>query len=372
MRKLMITAAMLIIFSGSAMAGLVDNEDGTVTDTATGLMWQTCSYGQEWDEIDKVCTGSAVTLSWQQALEAAEALTWSGHSDWRLPNINELQTLVDDKTLNPAIDTNFFPNTRSSPYWSSTTAAYRTDYAWRVDFYYGPVHHRDKSDSDHNYVRAVRAGLSEIISFGDLVISIEPSEAADSGAQWRIAGTQTWYDSGEPIQNVPVGTHIVEFKTVPGWRPAENIQVEVVEGVVSGYTGYYQQYAMALPGVLMLLLDDGKALQSGKWTGSSEFGRLEFILNPDSTAITKIKYEFSNFTCGPSTISGTISVSRDPGWPVSEGGFTIENILDRPQDNMKMIIEGAFDDTGQQASGTWTAVFHGTTCTGSWEASFSE
>ena len=62
-----------------------------------------------------------------------------GYSDWRLPNRNELQSIVDYSRYNPAIDTTYFPGTVASYYWSSTTYAYSTSIAWNVYFGYGYV-----------------------------------------------------------------------------------------------------------------------------------------------------------------------------------------------------------------------------------------
>ncbi len=59
----------------------VDNGDGTVTDTATGLMWQK--------------SDSKKSMKWEEALKYAESLKLSGHDDWRLPNAKELQSIVD-------------------------------------------------------------------------------------------------------------------------------------------------------------------------------------------------------------------------------------------------------------------------------------
>ncbi|WP_308359328.1 hypothetical protein [Pseudoalteromonas xiamenensis] len=53
------------------------NEDGTVSDSKTGLMWQLCSYGQTYSVADKVCTGTAARVTWQQALVVAKA-----NDDW--------------------------------------------------------------------------------------------------------------------------------------------------------------------------------------------------------------------------------------------------------------------------------------------------
>ena len=98
------------------------------------------------------------TYTWEQALTYCENLTLpaGGYSDWRLPNRNELQSIVDYSRYNPAIDTTFFPDTVASNYWSSTTYADNTSYAWYVYFSYGGVGNYSKTSS--YYVRAVRGG----------------------------------------------------------------------------------------------------------------------------------------------------------------------------------------------------------------------
>jgi hypothetical protein len=136
---------------GAVWAELVDNGDGTVTDTSTGLMWQKASADTDDDGVPN-------TMVWQDALAYCENLILpeGGYTDWRLPNILELRSIVDYSTYNPAIDTAIFPDTVSSYYWSSTTYANDTNNAWRVSFYSG----NDYSNIKYNdyYVRAVRGG----------------------------------------------------------------------------------------------------------------------------------------------------------------------------------------------------------------------
>ncbi|MFA6173322.1 MAG: DUF1566 domain-containing protein [Kiritimatiellales bacterium] len=86
---------------------LANNGDGTITDKATGLMWQQADSGSGMD--------------WEEALAYAGNLELAGHSDWRLPNAKELQSITDYSSI-PAIDQHFFK--MSDPeawYWSSTT-----------------------------------------------------------------------------------------------------------------------------------------------------------------------------------------------------------------------------------------------------------
>jgi len=117
-----------------------DNGDGTVSDNSTGLMWQQQDDG--------------ALRNWESALGYCEDLTLAGHTDWRLPDIKELRSIVDNTRYSPAIDLTYFPNTKSSWYWSSSTYAYYSNSAWRVYFYYGDVSLNDKTNT--YYVRCVR------------------------------------------------------------------------------------------------------------------------------------------------------------------------------------------------------------------------
>ncbi|MBZ0185405.1 MAG: DUF1566 domain-containing protein, partial [Candidatus Obscuribacterales bacterium] len=94
----------------------VDNNNGTISDRATDLMWT------------KSDTSSP--MNWQQALDYAERLKYAGYSDWRLPNIKELQSIVDYRRTpdaqqvsarGPAIDPIFKVTKEESWCWSSTT-----------------------------------------------------------------------------------------------------------------------------------------------------------------------------------------------------------------------------------------------------------
>lgn len=109
-------------------ARFVDNGDGTVTDAMTGLMWT----------ADAALGGSGLT--WEEAIGYAAALTVGGHDDWRLPNINELASLVDAGAADPALPGEHpFANVQPDYYWSSTSAPLDTLYAWAVDLYGGSI-----------------------------------------------------------------------------------------------------------------------------------------------------------------------------------------------------------------------------------------
>ena len=105
-----------------------DNGDGTVTDTCTGLMWQ-----QETADVDgNGSIGDEDRLNWQGILQYCESLDFAGHTDWRLPNVRELQSVVDYGRFCPAIDPVF--GAVSDWYWSSSTGAGYPGRAWGVIF----------------------------------------------------------------------------------------------------------------------------------------------------------------------------------------------------------------------------------------------
>ena len=101
----------------------------TVRDRLTGLVWQR--------QADR--TGERVT--WQQALDIAIAFNAENDDQfrWRLPNINELESLVDCSTNHPALPKNHpFVNVTDS-YWSSTTSFFEPDWAWALYLEKGAV-----------------------------------------------------------------------------------------------------------------------------------------------------------------------------------------------------------------------------------------
>lgn len=140
--------SLLIILATSTHAAFIDNDNGTVTDSTTGLEWQQATMDTNGD-------GSGDTMTWEEALNACETLSLGGYNDWRLPNINELRSLIDYTQHSPAIDTSVFPDTLYT-YWSSTTRVDSPDFAWHIYFKFGDTYYDSKS-ADY-YVRAVRGG----------------------------------------------------------------------------------------------------------------------------------------------------------------------------------------------------------------------
>jgi hypothetical protein len=134
----------------------IDNGDGTVTDSATGLMWKKCLEGLSGNN----CEGVEDSFTWQQALQKPDAVNnaggFAGHNDWRLPNINELVSLVEEQCSLPAINLNLFPNTPSWYVWSGSPHAHNS-IAWIVNFLDGTSGGYSRNIS-YPAVRLVRGG----------------------------------------------------------------------------------------------------------------------------------------------------------------------------------------------------------------------
>jgi hypothetical protein len=127
----------------------VDNGDGTVTDTCTGLMWQ-----KDTADINKDgMIGDQDRVIRQDALKYCDSLDFASHTDWRLPNMRELFSLVDIGRRDPTIDPVF--GVVLGAYWSSSTYKYEPVCVWIVRFNDGWVSFAHVVDNLY-HVRAVR------------------------------------------------------------------------------------------------------------------------------------------------------------------------------------------------------------------------
>jgi hypothetical protein len=99
----------------------------SVYDKSTDLTWTRCSYGQQWTDGGG-CSGSVKLLDWDSAM----GLHLQGDAHWRLPERDELQSIVEPNCKRPAIDETVFPGTPSIQYWTSTASG--PSYAWVVFF----------------------------------------------------------------------------------------------------------------------------------------------------------------------------------------------------------------------------------------------
>jgi hypothetical protein len=153
------------------------NVGGTVTDKGTGLMWQ---------------SSDSDPLTWEEAIDHCEGLNLAEYNDWRLPNINELLSIVDYSQYNPAINSYYFPDTATNDeYWSSTThycGPLQANWAWVVGYSIGSdtivykLNQLAQPWYEVKRVRCVRGGQNVI---PDHLLILAPQQASI----WEIEST---------------------------------------------------------------------------------------------------------------------------------------------------------------------------------------
>jgi hypothetical protein len=164
----------------------------TITHNQTGLMWKRCAEGQAWDG-SATCAGLATRMTWASALQAANtanAAAFAGYADWRLPNIKELESIVEFCGAFPAINQAAFPATPSLLFWSASTYMPDPSTASIVTFADGGTSPEFKTNI--HYVRLVRGGLT-----GDPFDALNPT-----------ASRVTYAGNGNTGGSVPIDNNV--------------------------------------------------------------------------------------------------------------------------------------------------------------------
>ena len=157
MNKITLLAWLILLplsasLNGQTIFAYIDNDwpdsryivhgDGTVTDTATSLMWRQCAGDGVYDAAIKTCSGGLSSVRWHGAIDITNSYSDGTYSDWRLPNIKELESIIAYNRSAPTVNTNIFINIDdSTSYWSSTPrSSNSTDiYSMIADFNTGKV-----------------------------------------------------------------------------------------------------------------------------------------------------------------------------------------------------------------------------------------
>ena len=166
-KNLLLIGATLLSLNVSAVqtcySGLTTTSDtanftllsnGLAQDKITGLMWSRCAYGQTWDSANTTCNGTASQITWQDALQASVNASDGGYTDWRVPNVKEIATIVEKSCVEPSLNEAVFPASSSENFWTATTVMGIETSAWGVAFYNGKNNTKEKLLDLH--VRFVR------------------------------------------------------------------------------------------------------------------------------------------------------------------------------------------------------------------------
>ena len=219
-----------------AISGFTDNNNGTITDLYTGLMWVKDGNG--------LASNNGTTSTWNETVYFIDDLNstttelFAGYDDWRLPNFEELASIIDYSKNSPIIDENYFPDTKSAKYWTSDkinlNVNYPTDNPYRiysVDFNNGYIDYHDwgggysdnQPETPYYYVKLVR----DLSTTSDNILSStglqgDPSTACSSGCSDNNNGTIT--DNCTNLMWIENGTEtLIGVLNTISWKNAFNL-----------------------------------------------------------------------------------------------------------------------------------------------------
>ncbi|MCL7487807.1 MAG: DUF1566 domain-containing protein [Desulfobulbaceae bacterium] len=305
---------LLLLLPRPASTAMVDNGDGTVIDTRTCLQWQK-------GLMDTNDDGSSDTMDWQSALASAEGLSLAGHSDWRLPDYNELSSIVD-YSRNPAFPFPFTPFTYTLNCWSSTTYAYDTNNAWYVSFEQGSIYSSNKSNSNY-HVRGVRGG--QCGSLGYSVISAMAGAGGSLDAGTPSPQTVANNSDTQFIFNANTGYHIaavsgcgVSYSNINNLVASYTATTGVISGdcTVSGTFALNQYYSVSASAGVNGSLDS--STPSPQTVGSGSATQFTFNANTGyhvaeasgcGVSYTNTSNTVTTYTATTGIISGDCTVS---------------------------------------------------------------
>lgn len=151
---------------GKAVKGDIDSAR-CVRDKETGLVWElkTDDGGihdkdndYRWGGLGAEAVGSLFFDDWNSLLAATNGEKLCGFSDWRVPSIDELNTLIKRREAGPQIAVDFFPHTLPAPYWSTSAYQGYPEHGQNVHFGTGDAYYYNGYRGNALAVRLVRGG----------------------------------------------------------------------------------------------------------------------------------------------------------------------------------------------------------------------
>lgn len=233
-------------YSANPMS-FTDNDDSTVTDNVTGLMWQKINDGKVYSWYEAAGIYDAAHNPGTE--DVCGSLTLSGFSDWRLPSKRELMSIVNYGTYYPSINTAYFPDATSDYYWTSSEYPAGGS-AWFVSFYLGFISPAAK-DSD-NYVRCVRGPYASTDDFTDNGNgTVTDNNTKLMWQQKDDSGNRSWQEALSYCEDLDLADHT-------DWRVPD---IKELESLVD--------YSVSAPSINAGYFPDTKFSASSYWSSTS-------------------------------------------------------------------------------------------------------
>lgn len=316
-----------LVAESTPTGALTDNGDGTVTHSLTGLMWKQCAEGLSGAGC---ATGAVTTMTWAQALATAKNSTFAGHSDWRLPNKKELESLVERCGYNPAINQTQFPATPSAwSFWSGSTHHQTIANAWGVNFGNGNTTGNDKTNSAH--VRLVRSGQSFDYLDAQLNVAYSPTTFTELANDGSIGNGITLTLNGDTYAADVVSANRITASNVPAGLTAHFVRDSATQ-ITATLTGNATANANANDiSNLTFTFADGAFANTATAANVIHYARNNLAVDFADTAA--IAYSATTFTevavnDGSTSTSITLTLSGDTyvADVVSAGRITASNV----------------------------------------------
>ncbi len=320
-------------------------EDGyrTVRDENTGLVWEIKSPDPE------AINHMDGTYAWEAAgteyIEAMNQAAYGGFSDWRLPNKDELRSILNYARTNPAVDTWYFPHTVTDAYWVANTFAMQPELGWILFFGFGSATASGLTIPRH--VRAVRGGHDTRFGIADPARFVDNGDGTVTDTITRLMWQQgenermSWFDALESCAGMTLAGHkdwrlpsIKELNTIlnldytDGWWyfrkafPADGLEPPLLHYYSStpfekhyvwvtnfcfGYDGYYAGKGAPLLHRAVRNLDTPPAAPAGfrlSDTGQSECYNDEGAVIDPPGAGERFAGQDGTRTCHPFSFTG--------------------------------------------------------------------
>jgi RHS repeat-associated protein len=296
-------------------AYIVHAGNGTATDSRTGLMWKVCAEGQSWS--GGTCVNSATAHTWAAALALAEGATDAGYNDWRLPNLKELRSLVEECRVGPSINDTVFPATPSSIFWSGSPYVDSVYGAWGVGFSDGYAYGNNRNDAGS--IRLVRGGQGSRATYN---LANDFSATSNPNGAWSYGRAASL---GQPFQ-INTGSSTGSNGALDIWLPTVGaVYPDVYPYILHNRTATEVSASSAIYAPNAVVMHPGSVGEvgiarwtspaSGTYTVSASFGGAEagltnvLVLKNGGGLFQGVKSTVDPYLLSPIAWNGVVSVS---------------------------------------------------------------